>query len=36
MIRFLNSAKVISLKIPYSLDELCEATKETVPGERRT
>ena len=30
MARFLDSAKIISLNIPYSLDELCEATKETV------
>ncbi len=30
MVRFLDSAKIISLNIPYSLDELCEATKETV------
>jgi len=30
MQRFLDSAKVISLKIPYSLDELCQATRETV------
>src|SRR5512136_2165072 len=30
MQRFLDSGKVISLKIPYSLDELCEATRETV------
>jgi len=30
MVRFFNSAKVIFLKIPYTLDELCEAVKETV------
>ena len=30
MARFLDSAKIISLNIPYSLDELFEATKETV------
>ena len=30
MKRFLDSAKVISLKVPYSLDELCEATRATV------
>jgi len=29
MARFLASAKVISLKIPYSLDELCQAVKDT-------
>ena len=32
MARFLDSAKVISLNIPYSLDELCEATRLTVRG----
>lgn len=30
MIRFYDSAKVIELKIPYSLDELCKATKDVV------
>jgi len=30
MVRFFDSAKVIELKIPFSLDELCEATKEVV------
>ncbi len=30
MIRFYDSAKVIELKIPYSLDKLCEAVKEVV------
>jgi branched-chain amino acid aminotransferase len=30
MLRFLSSAKVISLKIPYSLDELCEACRAVV------
>lgn len=30
MQRFLDSAKIISLKIPYSLDEICEATREAV------
>jgi len=30
MRRFFNSAKTIYLDIPYSLDELCEAVKETV------
>jgi branched-chain amino acid aminotransferase len=30
MQRFLESGKVISLKIPYDLDELCEATREAV------
>lgn len=34
MQRFLDSGKVISLKIPYSLDELCEATRETVRANR--
>jgi branched-chain amino acid aminotransferase len=29
MIRFQNSAKVIFLKVPYDLDELCEAVEET-------
>lgn len=30
MLRFLSSAKVISLKIPYTVDELCEACKAVV------
>ncbi len=30
MKRFLNSAKIISLDVQYSLDELCMAVKETV------
>lgn len=30
MMRFLDSAKVIDLKIPYTLDELCEIVKKTV------
>ncbi len=30
MVRFCNSAKVIGLKIPYSVDELCQATRELV------
>jgi len=30
MARFLGSAKIISLKIPYSLEELCEAVVRTV------
>jgi len=34
MVRFLDSAKVISLKIPYTLDELCEATKKTVKANK--
>lgn len=34
MIRFFDSAKVIELKIPYSLDELCKATKEVVKANR--
>lgn len=32
--RFLDSAKIISLRIPYTLDELCEATRETVRANR--
>ncbi|MGD1060595.1 MAG: branched-chain amino acid transaminase [Methanomassiliicoccales archaeon] len=32
--RFLESAKVISLKVPYSLDELCEITKEAVAANK--
>jgi branched-chain amino acid aminotransferase len=30
MMRFLDSAKVIDLNIPYTVDELCEIVKETV------
>lgn len=30
MVRFLNSAKVISMPVPYSLDELCEACRQVV------
>jgi branched-chain amino acid aminotransferase len=30
MVRLYRSAKVLHLKIPYPLDELCEAAKETV------
>lgn len=30
MVRFYNSAKVIWLNIPFSIDELCEASKEVV------
>jgi len=30
MVRFQNSAKVISLKVPYSIDELCEACRQVV------
>lgn len=28
MVRFLNSAKVIALKVPYSVDELCDACRD--------
>jgi len=30
MVRFLNSAKVLQMKVPYSLDELCEACRDVV------
>ncbi|QLH75043.1 MAG: branched-chain amino acid transaminase [Methanomassiliicoccales archaeon] len=30
MVRFLNSAKVISLNIPYTLNELCQACREVM------
>ncbi|MEM0448769.1 MAG: branched-chain amino acid transaminase [Methanomassiliicoccales archaeon] len=30
MQRFLDSAKIISLRIPYTLEQLCDAVKETV------
>jgi branched-chain amino acid aminotransferase len=30
MVRFLDSAKMLELKVPYSLDELCEACREVV------
>jgi branched-chain amino acid aminotransferase len=30
MVRLHNSAKAINMKLPYSADELCRATKETV------
>jgi len=30
MVRFLNSVKVLQMKVPYSLDELCEACREVV------
>ncbi len=30
MERFLNSAKVLQMKVPYSLDELCEACRDVV------
>ncbi|MBU0685548.1 MAG: branched-chain amino acid transaminase [Thermoplasmatota archaeon] len=30
MVRLHNSAKAINMKLPYSADELCKATKETV------
>lgn len=30
MARFLNSAKVLQMKVPYSLDELCEACRDVV------
>jgi branched-chain amino acid aminotransferase len=30
MVRFLNSAKVLQMRIPYTLDELCEACRQVV------
>ncbi len=30
MIRFLNSAKVLQMKMPYSLDQLCDACRDVV------
>ncbi|TFG56807.1 MAG: branched-chain amino acid transaminase [Methanomassiliicoccus sp.] len=30
MVRFLNSAKVLQMKVPYTLDELCEACRQVV------
>ncbi|QLH74681.1 MAG: branched-chain amino acid transaminase [Methanomassiliicoccales archaeon] len=30
MVRFENSAKALNMKIPYSVDEMCEAVRETV------
>ena len=34
MVRFLNSARCISLNIPYTLEELCQACKEVVRNSR--
>lgn len=34
MKRFLRSAKIIGMKIPYALSELCEAVKETIRKNR--
>jgi len=34
MQRFMDSAKIISLKVPYTLEEICEATRETVRANR--
>ncbi len=34
MVRFHNSAKAINLKLPHSLDELCEATKLTIKSNK--
>lgn len=30
MVRFMNSAKVLQMKMPYTLDELCEASRDVV------
>ncbi|MCG7844621.1 MAG: branched-chain amino acid transaminase [Methanomassiliicoccales archaeon] len=30
MVRFMNSAKVLQMKVPYTLDELCEACRDVV------
>jgi len=30
MVRFMNSAKVLQMKLPYTLDELCEACRDVV------
>ena len=34
MSRFLNSAKIYLMKIPYDLDELCKAIKETIKANK--